>query len=52
MMECDKCLEMFDEHKTLGIVLKGEDYVISVCEKCLATEVVRHWLKSDQVKGV
>ena len=35
-MECDKCLEMFDEHKTLGIVLKGEDYVISVCEKCLA----------------
>jgi hypothetical protein len=35
MIECDKCLEYFNEHETLGVVLKGEDYVISICEKCL-----------------
>ena len=23
----------------------------NLCEKCLAAEVVKHWLKSDQIKG-
>ena len=31
---------------------KAKDIRNNLCEKCLAVEVVKHWLKSNKVKGV
>ena len=37
---CSYCKKLFD----------AKDIRNSLCEKCLATEVVRHWIKSDLEK--
>ena len=29
---------------------EAKDISTNLCEKCLAAEVVKHWLKSDEVK--
>ena len=31
---------------------EAKDISNNLCEKCLALEVVKHWLKNDKVKGV
>ena len=38
---CSSCKKLFD----------AKDIRNNLCEKCLATEVVRHWLKRDFGKG-
>ena len=30
----------------------AKDIRNNLCEKCLAVEVVKHWLKIDKIKGV
>ena len=37
---CSSCKKLFD----------AKDIRNKLCEKCLAMEVVRHWLKSDMEK--
>lgn len=37
---CSYCKKLFD----------AKDIRNNLCEKCLATEVVQHWLKSDMEK--
>ena len=37
---CSSCKKLFDAKNIRN----------NLCEKCLATEVVRHWLKSDLEK--
>ena len=37
---CSSCKKLFD----------AKDISNNLCEKCLATEVVRYWLKSDLEK--
>jgi|TARA_B100001989_G_C24241097_1_gene317401 hypothetical protein len=37
---CSSCKKLFD----------AKDIRNNLCEKCLAVEVVKHWLKSDEVK--
>ena len=39
---CSSCKKLFD----------AKDIRNNLCEKCLAVEVVKHWLKSDVKKGV
>ena len=31
-------------------LFEAKDIRNNLCEKCLAVEVVKHWLKSDEVK--
>tara|TARA_B100001540_G_scaffold135295_1_gene120179 strand:+ start:1351 stop:1506 length:156 start_codon:yes stop_codon:yes gene_type:complete len=37
---CSSCKKLFDAKNIRN----------NLCEKCLAAEVVKHWLKSDEVK--
>tara|TARA_B100002052_G_scaffold171191_1_gene155847 strand:- start:462 stop:653 length:192 start_codon:yes stop_codon:yes gene_type:complete len=37
---CSSCKKLFDAKNIRN----------NLCEKCLAVEVVKHWLKSDEVK--
>ena len=39
---CSSCKKLFD----------AKDIRNNLCEKCLAAEVVKHWLKIDKIKGV
>ena len=39
---CSSCKKLFD----------AKDIRNNLCEKCLAVEVVKHWLKIDKIKGV
>jgi hypothetical protein len=42
-----------DHHKYLLLLQKtfeAIDISNNLCEKCLAVEVVKHWLNSDEVK--
>ena len=42
LRSCSSCKKPFE----------AKDIRNNLCEKCLAVEVVKHWLKSDNVKGV
>ena len=39
---CSSCKKLFDAKEIRN----------NLCDKCLAVEVVKHWLKSDVKKGV
>ena len=39
---CSSCKKPFDD----------KDIRNNLCEKCLAVEVVKNWLQSDEAKGV
>ena len=42
LRSCSSCKKSFE----------AKDISNNLCEKCLAVEVVKHWLKSDKIKGV
>ena len=42
LKSCSSCKKPFE----------AKDIRNSLCEKCLAAEVVKHWLKIDKIKGV
>ena len=42
LRSCSSCKKPF----------KGKDTQNNLCEKCLATEVVKYWLKGDKIKAV
>jgi hypothetical protein len=42
LRSCPSCKKPFE----------AKDISKNLCEKCLAVEVVKHWLKSDKIKGV
>ena len=39
---CSSCKKLFD----------AKDIRNNLCEKCLAAELIKHWLKIDKIKGV